>query len=82
MTRRLKAILAGVAAAVASLLVSLPATVAIADGFSTTVNPVASANDELTFRTTVTDINLLPAFLLALSIFAAAFMWTRRREAR
>jgi hypothetical protein len=81
MTRGLKAILAGVAAALASLLVSLPATVII-ERFSTTVNPVLPPRDELTFRTTVTDVNLLPAFLLALSIFAAAFMWTRRREAR
>jgi hypothetical protein len=82
MTRGLKAILAGVAVALASLLVSLPATVAIADRFSTTVNPVASANDELAFRTTVTDINVLPALLLALAIFAATFMWMGRREAR
>jgi len=82
MTRGLKAILAGVAAALASLLVSLPATVAIADRFSTTVNPVASANDELAFRTTVTDINVLPEVLLALAIFAATFMWMGRREAR
>ena len=82
MTRGLKAILAGVAVALASLLVSLPATVAIADRFSTTVNPVASANDELAFRTTVTDINVLPALLLAVAIFAATFMWMGRREAR
>jgi len=82
MTRGLKAILAGVAVALASLLVSLPATVAIADRFSTTVNPVASANDELAFRTTVTDINVLPALLLAVAIFAATFMWMGRREVR
>lgn len=80
--RRLNAILAGVAAALASLLVSLPATVAIADRFSTSVNPVPLANDELTFRTTVTDVNVLPAFLLALAIFAATFVWMGRRQAR
>ena len=82
MTRGLKAILAGVSAALASLLVSLPATVAIAERFSTTVNPVPPANDALTFRATVTDVNLLPALLLALAIFAATFMWMGRREAR
>ncbi|HEX7794483.1 MAG TPA: hypothetical protein VF456_09045 [Vicinamibacterales bacterium] len=81
MTRGLKAILAGVVAAVASLLVSLPVTVAIAERFSTTVNPAPSADDALTFRTTVTDVNLLPAFLLALAIFAATFVWMGRREA-
>ena len=82
MTRGLKAVLAGVAAALASLLVSLPASVLIADRFSTTVNPLPSDNGELSFRATVTDVNLLPAIVLALAIFASALMWMRRREAR
>jgi hypothetical protein len=82
MTRRLKAILAGVAAAVASVLVSLPVTVVIAERLSTTINPVPSESDELTFRTTVTDVSLLPAIVLAVAIFAATFVWMRRREAR
>jgi uncharacterized BrkB/YihY/UPF0761 family membrane protein len=82
MTGGLKAVLGGGAAALASLLVSLPATVVIAELQSTTVNPVPSADDELTFWTTVTDVNLLPAFLLAVAIFAATFTWMRRRQPR
>jgi ethanolamine transporter EutH len=81
MGRSLKALLAGVAAALASLVVSLPATVVIADRFSATVNQLPSANDELTFRAAVTDVNLLPAFLLAVVIFGTMFTWMRRRAA-
>jgi ABC-type sulfate transport system permease subunit len=82
MGRRFKALLAGVAAAVASLFVSLPATVVMAERFSSTVNQFSSANDEITFRTAVTDISLLPAFLLAVAAFVSTFIWMRRREAR
>jgi hypothetical protein len=82
MTRALKTVLAGVAAAVASLVVSLPVSVVIAERFSPIITPLPSANDELTFQTSVTNVNLLPAFLVALAVFVATFTWMRRREAR
>ena len=83
MAQRLKAVFAGMAAVAVSLLVTVPASVILAEYRSTPVGQVQSSSDELSFSTRVIEVSLVPAIVCAAAIFVLTFLWVqRRRETR
>jgi hypothetical protein len=83
MKRRLKAALVGVAAAVGSLLLSIPATAIIA---ARGLRPAQLDNMRtdgggFEFQAEYIDVSLLPALVFAMLTFVVAFMWMLRRRA-
>jgi ethanolamine transporter EutH len=76
----MKAIVAGVAAGVASLFVSIPASVILAERLSSPAKQVQAAGDEFSFQASFVDVNLVPAIVLALLIVVVVFTWLERRR--
>jgi hypothetical protein len=80
MTRTLKAIFAGFAAAVASLSLSIPASVIVAERLSPPVNRAQTPADGLLFQASFVEVNLVPPIVLAVLTFVVAFTWMQRRR--
>ena len=82
MTGRLKAAAAGCAAAVASLFLSIPATVIMAGSRqSAHMDNLPTSGSGFEFQAAYVDVSLLPALLVAVLTFVAAFIWMLRRHA-
>jgi hypothetical protein len=77
----LKSILAGIAMAFGSLLISVPATLVIADRMLTTrIGPIDTTHGGA--QVGHISINPLPALVVALLAFLGTFYWTFRRGSR
>jgi ethanolamine transporter EutH len=79
MARRLKGILAAFAAGVVSLLVSVPASVFIAERRAAP-NVLFERSGELSFQMSFIRVNLLPAFGIAVLVFVLSALWMQRRR--
>lgn len=80
MARRLKAVVISLAAGVASLFVSIPASVIVAERLSPSAKGVQAAGDGLSFQMTFVEVNLVPAIVVALVIVVVVFTWIQRRR--
>jgi len=72
-------VLAALAAGVVSLFISVPVSVILAERRALPDSRFENAG-ELSFRASVFDVSLLPAFVIAAAIFAAMFVWMQRRR--
>jgi hypothetical protein len=83
MTRRLRAALVGVALAVVSLMVTVPASVILALYWSSPITQTESSTEGFSFSVSTADVTLVPSLVCAVLIFGLAFLWVqRRREAQ
>jgi hypothetical protein len=82
MSHRLKAALAGLAAAVASLFLTLPATAIITSRLpAVQMDNLQTDGGGLEFQAAYIDVSLLPALVFAVLTFVMAFMWMLRTRA-
>jgi hypothetical protein len=80
--RRVRAALAGLAAAVGSLFLSIPATAIMAGLLRPAqMDSMQTARGALEFQRAYVDVSLLPALVCAIVMFIAAFVWMLRRRA-
>ena len=83
MMRSVNAAVGALLAAGASLIVTVPATVIVAEHLAGPEARVDTAASGISFQATFIQVNLLPAFVVALLIFALMFTWLlRRRQAQ
>jgi hypothetical protein len=76
-----KSVLAGMAAALGSLFLSIPVTLTIAAGMlRSRVASIPTTHDGIEFQRSVIDVSLGPATGVALLAFLAGFSWMLRRE--
>ena len=80
MMRSVKAAVGALLAAGASLIVTVPATVIVAEHRAGPQTQLDSAGSGISFQATFIQVNLLPPFVVAVLIFAVLFTWLLRRR--